>query len=273
MFTNKFSPAALLTLAASMVASAQTPFIIENLNSALVMEVPASVETLPFMMIDQSTLTGGTNQQWVLHRPGAAFAYEIRSVASGMVLDAPVAASGLPIQQFPADGNSTQLWHISRAKGSTGYEIVSDALADTGSSGSLSTYAHLALDVPGSSTSDGTLIEEVTENNGNNQQWQLYPEDLVTVMVSASASTITIKGYHFKPNASVQAVLESAGDLPAAYAGWTNVGDGPFTSYYSVPDGYSFSSTGGYVVVVFEDENRNVLAIGSAPGTYTAKPK
>jgi hypothetical protein len=271
MFTNKFSHAALLTLAASMMASAQTPFIIENLNSALVMEVPASLEKLPFTMIDQSFLTGGTNQQWVLHRPGATFAYEIRSVASGMVLNAPVAASGVPIQQFPVNGYPNQLWQISRAAGSTGYEIVSDVLEETSSPGSLSTYAHLALDVPGSSTSDGTVIEEVTENNGSNQQWQLYPEDSATVMVSASASTIVFTLNHFKPGTVVQQVLESAGELPAAYAGFVGLGDSPLTVHYSVPDGYSFSRTGGYVVVVVEDQNGNVLAIGSGPGTYTAK--
>ena len=271
MFTNKFSHAALLTLAASMMASAQTPFVISNVHSALVLDLPAPLATLDFTMINQSTPSGGTNQQWTFHRPGTAIAYEIRSVDSGMVLDAPVAASGSPIQQFPASGGNNQLWQISRAAGSTGYEILSENLEETNSPGSLPTYARLALDVPDFSTSAGTPIQEFTENNGTNQQWQFNPQGRNTILVSALGSGIVITGYGFQANAEVCPVLEWAVGLPLATAPCVTTGDGTFTYVFPVPSGYTFSSTGGYVVMAVEDENRNVLAIGSAPGTFTAK--
>ena len=218
MFTNKFSHAALLTLAASMTASAQTPFVISNVHSALALDLPESVTSVPFAMIDQAKPTGGTNQQWVLHRPGSTIAYEIRSVASAMVIQTPLAVSGFTLQQFAANGLNNQLWQISRAAGSTGYEIVSEELQETNSSGSLPTYAHLAFDVPGLSTSVGTPIQEFTENNGTNQQWEFHPQGGSTILVSAFGDGIVITGYGFQGNSKVCPVLESSIGLPQATA-------------------------------------------------------
>jgi hypothetical protein len=123
MFTNKFSHAALLTLAASMMASAQTPFVISNVHSALVMS--ATPWNPRSSRINQDTPTGGTNQQWVFHRPGTAIFYEIRSVASGMVVGVETPSSGFAVSgaALPS-GTPEQLWQISRAAGSTGYEIL-----------------------------------------------------------------------------------------------------------------------------------------------------
>ena len=282
MFTGKFSHTALLTLAASMAASAQTPFVISNVHSALVMSVLPSNPLWEW--IQQDTPTGGTIQQWVLHRPGTAIAYEIRSVASRMVLNTPLAESGVSTEQVAANGDSNQLWQISRAAGSTGYEIVSDLLEQTNSPGSLPTYAHLALDVPGFSTSSGAYLQEFTENDGTNQQWQFNPvsnavgispllRGSATILVSASVSSIVITGYGFPVSTRVCPVLESAVGLGLGEGSCVTTGDfeGSFNYVYPVPGGYTFSGTGGYVVMTVEDQNQNVLAIGSAPGSYLAK--
>jgi hypothetical protein len=270
VFTNKFSHAAWLTLAASMMASAQTPFVISNVHSALAMTdtpVEASQST-----INQDTPTGGTYQQWVLHRPGTAIVYEIRSVANGNLLSVNVPSSGWAVIGNPLLlGTPEQLWQISRAAGSTGYEILSEVLQETSSSGSLPTYARLALDVPDFSTSAGEYIQEFKENDGTNQQWQFNPQDRTTILVTAFGSSIVITGYNFQANTRVCPVLESAVGLPQSVGSCISTGDGTFTYVYPVPGGYNFSSTGGYVVMAVEDQNGNVLAIGSAPGSYTAK--
>jgi hypothetical protein len=271
MFTTKFSHAAFLTLAASMAASAQTPFVIANVHSALALDVPQALDTLAFTMLDQNTPTGATNQQWVLHRPGPAIAYEIRSVKSGMVMDVPVAASGIILQQFPVNGGNNQLWQIARAAGSTGYEIVSNLEVQTNSPGSVPTYAQLAVDVPDFSTTVGTQVQVFTRNNGTNQQWHFNPLTRNSILVSASGSGIVITGYGFDANSEVCPVLESAVGLPLTTAPCIATGDGIFTYVFPVPSGYTFSSTGGYVVMAVEDQNRNVLAIGSGPGSFAAR--
>jgi hypothetical protein len=293
MFTTKLSNAAFLTLAASMVASAQTPFVIANVHSALVLDVPADLETLPFTMINQATPSGGTNQQWTLHRPTGATAYEIRSVGSGMVIDTPVAASGITIQQAPANGTKNQLWQLSRAMGEAGYEIASVNLVDGPSncSGSLclANFVPLVLDVPAFSTTAGTLIQVYTENSGTNQQWAFQPvfpslEAAIHlghfVQVSAGSNTVTIDGSGFSPNSEVCPVLDSligAGAYFTTAPCITTSTLGMFSYAFPLPQGFTFVSSkqgdSGYVVVTIEDKNQNVLAIGGVAASLAYNTK
>ena len=297
MSTMRFSHTALLTLAASMAASAQTPFVISNVHSALVLDLPAALATLDFTMIDQSTPSGGTNQQWTFHRPSGAQAYEILSVASGMAIDVPSPVSGMTLQQWPANGSSDQLWQITRQLGEAGYEIASVNQVEKSSpvcgTGTLctATYVPLVLDVPGFSTAE-TMIQVYTENAGTNQQWNLqavYPslEAAVhlghSISVSTGSAGATIDGSGFSANAEVCPVWESS---PAFGVGFTTASClttsdlGTFTYTFPFPKRYTFAppqtplATTGYIVMTVEDKNQNLLAVGSVATTlYTSGPK
>jgi hypothetical protein len=285
MFTNKLSYAAYLTLAASMAASAQTPFVLSNVNSALVPDVPGAVATVPFSTIPVETPNGGSNQQWVLHRPSGATAYEIRSVVSGFVMDAPLDASGSLVQQFPAGGGNNQLWQISRAAGSTGYEILSPNLVELqqqppciagGPYICTARLVPLALEVPASAAA-GTPIQVSAENNATNQQWLFNPQFPTveaainfgrTILLSPGSTSITINGFGFPPNSEVCPVLESAAGIgfttaPCAttsvFGGFSYVFPLPLLNVY-------FSNLSGYVVMTVEDANQNLLAIASVAG-------
>ena len=293
MFTNKFSHAALLTLAASMMASAQTPFVISNVHSALVLDLPAPLATLDFTMINQSTPSGGTNQQWTFHRPAGTTAYEILSVASGMAIDVPAPVSGMTLQQWPANGSNDQLWQITRQLGEAGYEIASVNQVEKSSpvcgagTQCVATYVPLVLDVPGFSTAVAP-IQVYAENAGTNQQWNLQPVypslEAAThlshsISVSTSSAGATIDGYGFSPNTEVCPVWESSaiGDGFTTAPCVITSDLGTFTYTFQPPGGYqfvqpptAFLTTTGYIVMTIEDKSQNLLAVGSVAATlYT----
>ena len=261
----------LLAIAASIgLASAQTPFMISSVNSGQVLDVPDFSKNSG-ALIQQYTPNGGTNQQFTLRRRGANLAYEIVSVSSGQVLDVPGSSTkpGTPIQQFTANGGTNQLWQLSRAAGSTGYEIVSaDLETIDGRPGSLPSYANLVLDVPHSSTSAGTVIQQYTENGGTNQQWHFSPQVLRNITLANSPGAIAIFGWGFPAGSEVCPVIVGAyGGVAPCTSVQTN---GVFFYEWSSPATTTpfDSNLSGYVVVIVEDKNGNVLAVGSIAGGF-----
>jgi hypothetical protein len=261
----------LLAVSASIgMASAQTPFVISSVNSGQVLDVPDFSKNSG-ALIQQFTPNGGTNQQFTLRRRGANLAYEIVSVSSQLVLDVPGSSTrpGTSIQQFTANGGSNQLWQLSRAAGATGYEIVAlDREQINGSAGSLPSYVNLVLDVPHSSTSAGTVIQQYTENGGTNQQWHFSPQAPRNITLANAPGAIAIFGWGFPAGSEVCPVIVGAygGVAPCT----TVIANGAFAYEWSSPATTTpfDSKLSGYVVVMIEDQNGNVLAVGSIAGGF-----
>ena len=267
----KIAVPALLAMAALPSAPAQTPFVISSANSSLVLDVPESSKA-PGVDVQQWTPNGGANQQWTLRRYGSSLLYEIVSVNSGLVLDVAGDSeeAGARIDQYTAQGAPNQLWSIYRRAGSTeGYEIVSSQMerVKTCSGDCLPDEVNLVLDVPASSQNAGTLIQQYTENDGINQQWNFNAESQarITLSFTESGGAIQIAGYHFKANSRVCPVLE---DPLGGIAPCANVAsDGTFR-YSLGPEqsGTELMTGPGHIVVVIDDADGNVLAIGSVSG-------
>ena len=288
----KLTSHGLLIMAASAaLASAQTPYMISNVSSKLVLDVPGSSKASG-QLIQQFTPNAGTNQQWMFHRRGADIAYEIVNVNSGMVLDVPASSTtpGQQIQQFPANGGNNQLWQFSYPAGATGYEIVSlnqyDPPAPPCSSTCLGPPpVNLVLDVPDFSKKAGELIQQFTQNGGTNQQWLFEPQVVKSISVLGANGSIGITGWGFQAGTEVCPVIENVNGS-GFVAPCTNVAsDGAFSYTWQLPASsaalyFSDNPGGGYVeisgppLVVIEDKNEYVLAIGNAPGAfYDVGPK
>jgi hypothetical protein len=268
-FTAQALP--LLVIAASIgLASAQTPFVISSVNSGQVLDV-LDFSKSSGALIQQYIPNGGTNQQFMLRRRGANLAYEIVSGSSQLALDVPGSSTnpGTPIQQFTPNGGTNQLWQLSRAAGATGYEIVSlDRQQINGHPGSLPSYANLVLDVPHSSSIEGTVIQQYTENGGTNQQWLFSPQAPRNITVRSSPGAIVIFGWGFPASSVVCPVIVGAygGVAPCTPV----LANGAFAYEWSSPATTTpFDSTvSGYVVVMVEDKSGNVLAVGSIAGGF-----
>jgi hypothetical protein len=239
-------------------------FEIISVNSGLVLDVPA-FSTEPGVLIQQWTENGGANQQWTIHRPaGFPTGYEIVSVNSGLVLDVPAFSTepGVLIQQWTENGGANQQWNI-KGKDSTTYEIVS-------------VNSGLVLDVPAFSTQPGAQIQQWTENGGSNQQWTFKSLNGAFISVvgqrNQTGGDITIVGRGFSPGISLYVNYMG---VPARQGIWSNgliVGVGS-DGTFSITDAVSFTSINpndafGYVAVVMETEEGNVLAIGSVLAVY-----
>lgn len=271
-----FCPLIPAVLAVSGTVFAQTPFVIASVSSGMVLDLPDSSPTAG-TLIQQWPAHGGANQRWTLRRaPGASAGhYEIVSVSSGMVLDVPGLSTtpGTNIQQWSANGGCNQQWTIGRSAGATGYEIVSCGYYSPPGAGFLTEYP-LVLDVPDFSTTQGTKIQQWTENGGTNQQWLFYPQATGNITVTGSGrgyGTIQITGWGFAANTVVCPFLSSAGTGQCA----TVLANGTFstTAFTGNVRFYYTSSGPNYVVATIEDHNGNVLAIGSVPGQFGSNPE
>jgi hypothetical protein len=285
VFSNATRNAATVLLgmaACTGLASAQTQFLITSDSSGLALDVTAS-STAPGGSIQQSVPTAAANQLWTMRRHGASFSYEIVSVNSGLVLDVPGSSTkpGTYIQQYTANGGNNQLWHFLGA-GPTSYVIVANNQEELpgpagcglpGSALCLAGYANLVLDVPDFSTQPGRYIQQYTENDGTNQQWVFHAQPsgnflrglTFTGITVSSADSITVNGFGFAAGSEVCPVFE------AAYTSWatpcaTVAANGTFSYQNGAPNQWYDASEAGYVVVIVEDKNENVLAIGSVPG-------
>jgi hypothetical protein len=190
--------------------------------------------------------------------------FEIVSVNSGLVLDVQSrsATPGALIQQWPATGGTNQQW-TTKGKDPTTYEIVS-------------VNSGLVLDVPRFSTHPGENIQQWTENGGANQQWTFNSLNSAFISVlgqrTETGGYITIDGQAFNPGTQLylnymgvpaRQGIQSPGLIVAVGA------DGKF----SITDTVTFTSNNpndafGYVTVVMETEEGNVLAIGSVLAVY-----
>jgi hypothetical protein len=274
---NRIASTALLATATIGFASAQTPFVISSVNSGLVLDVKGASKDAG-TLVQQWTPNGGTNQQWTLRRFGTGLLYEIVSVNSGLVLDVEgrSTSAGAGIDQYFAQGTPNQLWNIYRRPGTTqGYAIVSEQVSPAPySPGRLSSPANLVLDVPGLSTAPGTAIQQYTENDGLNQQWLFNSENQNTISLSPPSSydaPIKISGWHFTPGIEVCPVLEDplGGNAPCT----TVQSDGTFSYGLGLQQPYTVMESGsGYMVVLIDDDNGNVLAIGSVAGSLLPSP-
>ncbi|MGA2287142.1 RICIN domain-containing protein [Bradyrhizobium sp.] len=133
---------------------------IENLNSAMSLEIPAG-QTANGTLVDQATDVGTTNQRWNVTRLSSGN-YTIANAATGQLLDVlnSSTASGGAIDVKPADAATNQQWTFTGTNGGN-YTIksVSSGLL-IGSSGAL--------------TLSGTLIDQFTANGIANQQWSFH---------------------------------------------------------------------------------------------------
>jgi hypothetical protein len=264
---------ALLTITVSIsLASAQSRFMIYSVNSGQVLDVPG-FSTTPGTLIQQWPPNLGKNQQWTFREvslPHNGF-YEIVSVNSGQVLDVPGFSTtpGTQIQQWPANGGTNQQWTFSRAPGSTGYEIVSrdEEYVACSPDPCFPTYVNLVLDVPGFSTHAGTVIQQWTENDGTNQQWNLHSLTSEKISLGSGGSVLEVTGFGFPPGTlACPVLLVPFSATPCA----TVLANGTFSATISPPGFYYSNSVRGYVVVTIEDNAGNVLAIGSTPGGFEA---
>jgi hypothetical protein len=142
------------------------------------------------------------------------------------------------------------------------------------SPGRLSSPANLVLDVPGQSTAPGTPIQQYTENDGLNQQWLFNSENQDTFSLSfpSNYGSIKINGWHFKPGIEVCPVLEDPLGGPAPCT--TVQSDGTFTYDLGTQQPETLLVPGaGYIVVLIDDANGNVLGIGSVAGSVVPDPK
>jgi hypothetical protein len=264
-------------VACTVPATAQTQFLITSVSSGQALDVTDSSKT-PGGSIQQSVPTVAANQLWTMHRHGDSFSYEIVSVNSGLVLDVAGSSTkpGAYIQQDTATGGNNQLWHFARVGGATGYEIIATNQEELpGFPGSLATYANLVLDVPNFSTKPGIYIQQSTANGGTNQQWIFNARpsgNFLTgfqfngIDVSGGNSytvPITVAGGSFAAGSEVCPVFVAA-SYTWSVACATVASNGTFSYEVGPPSGFQFSGPGGYTVVIIEDKNQNVLAIGSA---------
>jgi hypothetical protein len=88
---------------------------------------------------------------------------------------------------------------------------------------------------------------------------------------SSYDAPIKISGWHFKPGIEVCPVLE---DPLGGNALCTTVqSDGTFTYDLGLQQSYTVMGPGsGYMVVLIDDDNGNVLAIGSVAGSLLPSP-
>jgi len=258
---------ALMAATAVGLASGQTSFVISNVSSGLVLDDPAS-STAPGIAVQQWTANGGMNQQWIFRRSSNGL--EIISQASGLAIG-PQYGSDLPgvtIYQNTVTGARSQSWQIER--GSAGYILVS-AQQETipcGGTDCLSGYANLALDDPGFSPNPGERMQQYTENGGTNQQWLFHPQSLaaVTLSMSVDEQTLTVSGMHFPAGAEVCPVITNS--VFGAQGTCAPVrGDGTFLSTTKFGPALMLQSGPGYIVVVVQTEEGNVLAIDSIAGS------
>jgi len=146
--------------AATTAVVATGTYQIENLNSAMSLEIPAG-HTANGTLVDQAADVGTTNQRWLVTRLGNGN-YTISNAATGQLLDVAhnSTSSGGAIDVWPATSATNQQWTLTGTNdGNYVIKSVSSGLL-IGSSGAL--------------TLAGTLIDQFTANGLANQQWSFH---------------------------------------------------------------------------------------------------
>ena len=180
-------------------------YIVVNHNSGKVMEV-AGASASDGANIDQSTYTGGLNQQWDIipysSGGGDVSFYDMTAAHSGKAADVNAFsyADGANVQQWTNYPGLNQQWFFQYV--SNGWFYIRNR------------WSGKYLDVYGSSTADGANIDQWTGNGGLNQQWRLIPAasayDLVApaspTNVTATANAVSVR---LNWNANTEADLAS----------------------------------------------------------------
>jgi Ricin-type beta-trefoil lectin domain-like/Putative Ig domain len=146
-----------VTIAPSVVTVANGTYKIINRNSGQALDVVGS-NNANGAAIDQWPYSGANNQRWTVTNLGGG-KYKIIGVASGRSLDISGGYGNLEIWDY--NGGVNQQWIFAATSG--GYYYITSG--DLGS--------QFGLEVPGSSMSNGTLLDMWSINGGNNQQWIL----------------------------------------------------------------------------------------------------
>jgi regulation of enolase protein 1 (concanavalin A-like superfamily) len=139
-----------------------------SVNSGLALDVVASSTTVS-AQIDQTTYEGNSSQQWSFTPPSAivlpTFAngtYEITSLATGLALENPTFSQwqyGIPQNVNVVTDSAIQHWLLTNL----GNNIVTLENADTNQN----------LDVVGSSTLPGAIVQDWPADGGTNQEWKV----------------------------------------------------------------------------------------------------
>jgi len=133
-------------------------YTLRNVNSNKCLDVPGS-STSPGVQLQQWSCSGGNNQRYTLTYVGDGY-YRLVNVNSGLALQ--VRSFGISanwaIEQAEAHGGDNQMFRL-EASGS-GYRLKPR-------------HAYMCMDVAGSSTSDGALLQQYSCNGSNAQVFKL----------------------------------------------------------------------------------------------------
>lgn len=132
-------------------------------KSGKCLEVPEAANGVAGVQLDQSTCSGGLNQNFKL--TPTATGYEISIQSSGLQMDVQggpnMIRNGAPVIQYPFWGGTNERWTVS----STGDGYYTIAAVSSGK----------CLDIAHQSTADGALAQQWACWSGDNQKWDIQP--------------------------------------------------------------------------------------------------
>jgi hypothetical protein len=118
-----------------------------------------------------SLVLAGSSSDWATD-PGDGGYFQVRFLPSGKVLDDPgLSDVPAPLQQFTPNGGPNQRWAFITV-GDLG-DLVQTKFKI------LCKQSQLVVDVPGFAASPGTRLQQFNDNGGTNQQWLLFPNDVI----------------------------------------------------------------------------------------------
>jgi hypothetical protein len=154
------------TIPAVITSLSGNTYQVTNRNSGYAIDVyEASVSS--GAVVDQWPYSGATNQQWTFSNTSNGF-YTLTNVNSGLLLDVENASRSerALIDQYSSTGGLNQQWVIQYS------DYADTSLPYTFLSANAPINLNV-LEVPGSSTTEGTQLDQYGENAGPNQQWNI----------------------------------------------------------------------------------------------------
>lgn len=140
-------------------------YYIKNVATGQVIDIP-QFKTAQGTQLDEWPRNGGTNQQWNVDNLGCGL-MEITSALDGQSIDvknASTAAGGL-IQEYGYWGGGNQQFVVQNDNSGDGACTISaiNSMRDV--------VNPFPIEVPGGSTTDGTLLDQAAPGSGTNQDW------------------------------------------------------------------------------------------------------
>lgn len=149
----------------------------------------------------------------------AAGRYQLRNVASGLLLEVYGSAKGggAPVQQGPETGSASQHWQLSPVhEGAALHYLVN-------------VHSGKRLDVANASTENGAVIQQWRANNFGAQEWlverHLETPGVVTLVSFISGLVLEVADGSTADGARVQQWEDT--DSPASGGGWNRCGTPP----------------------------------------------